>query len=872
MTRGIWHGKFDGFSRPAFAVALLAALSLVLASSPASAQTVKHQPPNGALTWGSDVFGQMGDGAADSPSNPTAANGVGEATAVDAGASHALAVKPDGTVRAWGSNGHGQLGDGSTTMRATPVTVEGLGDVKSVAGGAGHSLAVKNDGTVWAWGSDGSGASLTPQQVPDLTDVADVAAGGQFSLALKNDGTVWAWGDGAYGQLGNGSLSDSATPVQVQVGLGTPLTGVKTVMAGDRHAVAVKNDGTAWSWGTNALGQLGVNTADSYRFRASQVVMVDGVHRVLDKLVSVDAGKNHTVALDSDGNAWAWGDNAQGQLGIGYDGGDSDDATATRLNVAAASVAAAGDSSFAVMPDGMMWAWGNNRSSQLGLYNTTTRFSSPTKNTVLTGIEAVSGGEEFAIAHKNDTVAPETSVYGGPTADLVAATTTEFTILGGENSSYEFGLYYECSLDGSAYEPCDNVDEYFATQTYTDLSHGEHTFRARAVDGGGLVDQTPASRTWTVDRTPPETSITGTTPEETSNAESAVFSFASGGEADFKGFECSLDGAAFAGCSSPKEYAGLAEGAHVFRVRAADALGNRDATPAEYAWKVDTTAPDAPGIGSPSEGSIGNTGAVEMRGTAEPDSEVFVYDAASADDPVEPSDVPAGTTQADDSGNWSVAVSGLPEGDRFLSAVSVDKAGNASPRSAARKVVVDKTAPETSIDFGASGVVTSGEAFFAFDSDGTEASYECSLDGEPFGGCTRRTSASYKDLADGTHVFRVRALDVAGNADPTPATRGWTVDRAAPTGTVKINNGAASTRNRDVTLNLAAVDPDPGSGVSKMRFSHNGRLWTDWKAYAPTKAWKLKAGDAGMRTVYVQFADKAENASATLKDTIRYRR
>ena len=89
-------------------VALLAALSLVLAS-PASAQTVK-QPPNGVVTRGNDIFGQMGDGTADSPSDPTGANGVGAATAVDAGASHALAVKSDGTVRSWGSNGNGQLG------------------------------------------------------------------------------------------------------------------------------------------------------------------------------------------------------------------------------------------------------------------------------------------------------------------------------------------------------------------------------------------------------------------------------------------------------------------------------------------------------------------------------------------------------------------------------------------------------------------------------------------------------------------------------------------------------------------------------------------------------------------------------------------
>ena len=139
-------------------VALLAALSLVLAS-PASAQTVK-QPPNGVVTRGNDIFGQMGDGTADSPSDPTGANGVGAATAVDAGASHALAVKSDGTVRSWGSNGNGQLGAGTAPSSATPLTVEGLDNVETVAGGAAHSLAVKKDGTVWV--QQGSSPFLPP--------------------------------------------------------------------------------------------------------------------------------------------------------------------------------------------------------------------------------------------------------------------------------------------------------------------------------------------------------------------------------------------------------------------------------------------------------------------------------------------------------------------------------------------------------------------------------------------------------------------------------------------------------------------------------------------------------------------------------------
>jgi len=123
-------------------------------------------------------------------------------TDVSSGCAHSLAVKKDGTVWAWGSNYYGQLGDGTTTNRYTPVKVSGLSGIKDVAGGCYHSLAVKEDGTVWAWGYNYSGElgdgtttdRTTPVKVSDLSGVTDVAGGFQHSLAVKDDGTVWTWG------------------------------------------------------------------------------------------------------------------------------------------------------------------------------------------------------------------------------------------------------------------------------------------------------------------------------------------------------------------------------------------------------------------------------------------------------------------------------------------------------------------------------------------------------------------------------------------------------------------------------------------------------------------------------------------------------
>ena len=115
-------------------------------------------------------------------------------------------------------------------------------------------------------------------------------------------------------------------------------------------------------------------------------------------------------------------------------------------------------------------------------------------------------------------------------------------------------------------------------QTYTGLSEGSHTFQVRATDAASNTDPTPASYTWTVDTTAPETTITANPPDPSASA-SASFSF-SGSEAGST-FECQLDGGGFSACTSPKAYTGLSDGSHTFQVRATDAASNVDATPGD---------------------------------------------------------------------------------------------------------------------------------------------------------------------------------------------------------------------------------------------------------------------------------------------------
>jgi len=176
-----------------------------------------------------------------------------------------MALRSDGTVWAWGSNTQGQIGGGTGTTILTPVQVVGLNGVTAISAGDLHSAALRSDGTVWSWGAggmlgDGTIAQRrTPVRVVGLSNVVSISAGTHYSMALREDGIAWAWGSNGSGQLGNGRTAvRSETPVQV-----VELSDVVSISAGGHHSTALRYDGTAWSWGGNGSGQLGVSDLDA---------------------------------------------------------------------------------------------------------------------------------------------------------------------------------------------------------------------------------------------------------------------------------------------------------------------------------------------------------------------------------------------------------------------------------------------------------------------------------------------------------------------------------------------------------------------------------------------------------------------------------
>ena len=372
-----------------------------------------------AYGWGSNTSSQIGNGGTNtiSPLAPVVATGVLAAKtilAVAAGAAHSVALCADGTVAAWGSNTYGQLGNGTTTNSSVPVTVTRTGalagrTVIAIAVGANSNLALCTDGTLVAWGINDFGqlgtGTTTNSAVPVVVTntgilagktVMAIAAGGSHSLALCTDGRLAAWGSNGFGQLGNGTTTNSAVPVAVTTASGL-LAGkmISAIAAGGSHNLALCSDGTLAAWGANSSGQLGNESISN----SSLPVAVISTGLLSGKSVTgIAAGNSHSLCRCADGTLAAWGPNGSYQLGTGNSSSSSAPAPVVRTGVLAGKTAtalAAGSlHSVVCCSDGSLATWGNNGSRQLGDGTTISMSSVPV--TVITS--ALGAGETFMAA------------------------------------------------------------------------------------------------------------------------------------------------------------------------------------------------------------------------------------------------------------------------------------------------------------------------------------------------------------------------------------------------------------------------------------------------------------------------------------------
>jgi CSLREA domain-containing protein len=364
-----------------------------------------------------------------------------------------------------------------------------------------------------------------------------------------------------------------------------------------------------------------------------------------------------------------------------------------------------------------------------------------------------------------DMTAPVTTIGSGPALESPSATASfAFT-------ADEAGVSFRCSLDGAALTFCTSPKEY------TDLAPGDHVFEVHAFTPHLLVDPEPAIWQWTVlDVTDPETTIL-TGPPATTTSTEAELTFSSNEPGAT--FECSLDGAPFAQCSSPEGRSGLAVGPHELRIRAVDAAGNADETPAVRTWTVlDGTPPDTEITAEPADPSANGSPSFGFEGTDETSPQGALLYQCRLDSLLASAWVSCTSPHA---------LSGLGDGAHTFQVRAVDEAGNADPAPATFAWTVDVAPPQTTVASGPSATTTSTSASFTFSASEAGSTFECSLDAAAFGACS--SPHQLTGLAPGAHQFRVRAIDALGNADDTPATHSWTISAGCTASTVTV--GAA---------------------------------------------------------------------------------
>ena len=280
---------------------------------------------NDNTLWGKGAggYGQFGNGSGATFANFTQIGTANDWIFVSCGNVHTLALKNNHTLWTTGSNQYGQLGDGTTTNKNI-FTQIGTNDWLKIEAGSANSFGIKIDGTLWAWGvnnygqlGDGTNVNkLIPTQIGSDNDWQTISSNTQHTLALKNNGTLWSWGYNNAGQLGNGTFGVisgvsntnlySATPTQV----GTDSDWAK-VASCYNSSIALKQNGTLWTWGSDGGGVLGDGTSNNNS--RNTPILVGTATDWMD----IQAGQGFVHGVKTDNNLYSWGYNSSGQLGLG---------------------------------------------------------------------------------------------------------------------------------------------------------------------------------------------------------------------------------------------------------------------------------------------------------------------------------------------------------------------------------------------------------------------------------------------------------------------------------------------------------------------------------------------------------------------------
>lgn len=413
-----------------------------------------------------------------------------------------------------------------------------------------------------------------------------------------------------------------------------------------------------------------------------------------------------------------------------------------------------------------------------------------------------------------DITPPETSITSGP-PKLGNSTAVQFTIATNDSSAS-----IRCKIDDAAYAPC-------VSPFSTSVTDGTHTLFAVSVDPAGNIDPSPATRAFTVYRTPPDTEFVatppahGTSPNVSFEFRAVTASLPYPPDCDPRymiclaviyeigaSTECSLDNASFTACNSPYSATSLSVGGHTFAVRAVDEAGNVDPTPPTFAFTID---PPAPVDTIPPDTYL--TGPQGVGGGPTDNEPRPTFSFISTERPADfecklETGTVAGSAPFGDctSIDHFTPATPLADGAYVFSVRAIDAAGNVDQSPAIYKYVLETTSPDTTIASGPSGTTTEARPTFTFSGSESPTYFECKLESgtTPGNARFRGCSSSYQPstaLRDGTYTLSVRGYDGANNFDQTPATSTFTVATGTPPST-------------DTTPPETTIVSDPGAVTS----------------------------------------------------------
>ncbi len=405
--------------------------------------------PGSLLAWGHNGFGELGNGTITNSNVPDAVSAGAmpagtKITQVAAGRDHSLALSSTGQLYAWGDNEDGELGNGTETASSAPVAVSagaipGGTTITQIAAEEDGSLALSSTGHLYAWGYDGQGelgdgsttnsdtpVAVSAGAVPGGTTITQIAGGGDHGLALSSTGQLYTWGLNDYGQLGDGSTTNSSVPVAVSIPGGATIT---QIAGGGLHSLALSSTGQVYAWGYNGKGELGDGTTTN---SDAPVAALAGAISPGTTITQIAAGAFHSLALELDRSALRRAKTPTGSSATapprtqvsGGGGGWLDPGGATITEIAGGEY-----HSLALSSSGQLYAWGENANGELG-DGTTSNSSVPVATSLPAGttIDALARGSlaEHALAIIGDlsitTSALAAATVGSPYTTPLAGT------------------------------------------------------------------------------------------------------------------------------------------------------------------------------------------------------------------------------------------------------------------------------------------------------------------------------------------------------------------------------------------------------------------------------------------------------------------